>query len=582
MRFKIPPLPPTDLLLDRLVLLLLAAMVVVPFQHAHHYNPIPSFLAEWWAAALGLAACAAAFLRPSVWERFPLPRILLLPLLLIGGLMLQFALGMLAFVEQGLLMAACLLWASLMACLGRDLARRRGLEWLADGLAAAFVAGALLQVLSMVLQAGHVGYRTGLVFPRQGALYGNLGQANHLNDYLWLGIASALYLHHRSRMNLGGLITLVCILLLASTLSTSRSILLYAFALGVLGWIAGRQTPDMARLKRISLALLPVAFVSLLLSRELAPFLLPTDVSSSDTLQRFYAEANGNNIRIKLWREALYAIAQSPWLGHGVGSIPWQYFSLAEFWPEGDAAPVAEHVHNLPLQWMVEFGAPIALAGFGLASAWLYAFLRAPLTEARWWLLAILAVMGIHSLLEYPLWYTFFLGPFALLLGAGDNGQRILANGRRGLVAFALIVALSGSIFGLLRKDYLDMERILNWRIFSGTVDLPAAVKRLLEIQANSLLAPQATVSFALMMEPVKDQLEDRRALCQSAMKFAPTERVVFKCATLDAMAGDPEAAAHLRRALAAFPESSPKVKQELLSQSKAMPELANLLKEIP
>ncbi|HEY3433902.1 MAG TPA: Wzy polymerase domain-containing protein [Rhodocyclaceae bacterium] len=569
--------------LDHLALISLAAMAIIPFQNAHHFNPIPSFLAEWWAALFGLVACGFVFLRPSAWQAFPLPRILLSPLILILALLLQFGLGKIAFVEQALIMAAILLWACLMASLGQGLVRRRGLEWLADGLSAALIAGALLEVLVMMLQASHSAYSTHLIFPRRGSLYGNLGQANHLNDYLWLAIASALYLRGRGRISLGWLTALLAILLLASALSTSRSILLYGAALGFLGWLAARNKPDLSSLRRNAFFLLPVAILFLFISREFIPLLSSENLSGGGTLERFYAEAQNSSIRLKLWRTALQSIGEAPWLGHGMGSVPWQYFSHAINWPSGEAAPVAEHVHNLPLQLMAEFGIPLTILVLGLACWWLRDFLRKPLTLARWWLLALLAIMGLHSLLEYPLWYTFFLGPFALLLGAGDTGQRVLANGRRGLASFIVILALAGSILGILRQDFLDMERILNWRFLGqGEMNLPASVQRLLTLQANSLLSPQATVSFALMMEPVRDHLDDRRALCHSAMAFAPTERIVFKCVVLDAMAQDPVTEARLHQALAAFPEAAPRLRQELLSQVKVLPETRRLLEALP
>jgi hypothetical protein len=455
---------------------------------------------------------------------------------------------------------------------------------LADGLSVALLAGALLEVLSMALQMYHTGYATGLVFPRQTGLYGNLGQANHLNDYIWLAVGSAFYLHHRSRISLIWLLAVLSILLLASALSGSRSVLLYAVALAGLAMMTAREEEVTSRKFRLQLLLLlPATIFFLFFCREVSPWLLPQDLTNTGTLDRFYNDASSNSIRLKLWQTALRSIGEAPWLGHAQGSVPFQYFSQAQFFSPDTAAPVAEHVHNLPLQWMVEFGVPLALVVLGLGLWWLRNYLRTPLTLARWWLLSLLSIMGIHSLLEYPLWYTFFLGPFALLLGAGDTGKRVLANGRRGLASFALILVLAGSILGILRQDYLDMERILNWRVLNPIdFNLPESVKRLLNLQANSLLAPQATVSFALMMEPVPDHLEDRQALCRNAMAFAPTEKVVFKCVLLDALAHDPDTQAHMRRALAAFPEAGSQIRAELLSQVFARPEYAPLLEMLP
>ena len=569
---------------DHLVLLCLGAMVTVPFLHPHHYNPIPSFLAEWWAALFGIVAASIAFLRPSAWEAFPLPRILLLPLVLILTLLFQFGMGRLVFVEQALLMAAILLWACLMASLGQYLVRQRGLEWLADGLSVALLAGALLEVLSMALQMYHTGYATGLIFPRGRSLYGNLGQANHLNDYIWLAIASAFYLYHRDRLSILWLLATLTILLVSSALSGSRSIVLYATALTVLAWLSPHGDESSTnKLRRQTLFLLPAVILFLLFCREVSPWLLSSELNSAGTLDRFYSDASGNSIRLKLWQTALHSISEAPWLGHALGSVPFQYFSQAQFFNPATAAPVAEHVHNFPLQWMVEFGVPLTLLVLSLGFWWLRDYLRSPLTLARWWLLALLAIMGIHSLLEYPLWYTFFLGPFALLLGAGDTGRRVLSNGRRGLASFVLILVLAGSILGILRQDYLDIERILNWRVMTPiNFDWRNSVKKLLALQANSLLAPQATVSFALMMEPESDHLEDRQALCRNAMTFAPTEKVVFKCVMLDAMAHDPETLSHMRRALAAFPEAQDQIRSELQGQLQAHPEYAPLLTMLP
>jgi len=569
---------------DHLVLLCLGAMVTVPFLHPHHYNPIPSFLAEWWAALFGVVAAGIAFLRPSAWEAFPLPRILLLPLVLILALLFQFGMGRLVFVEQALLMAATLLWACLMASLGQYLVRQRGLEWLADGLSVALLAGALLEVLSMALQMYHTGYATGLVFPRNSSLYGNLGQANHLNDYVWLAVASVFYLHHRGRISFGWLLVALTVLLFASALSGSRSILLYAIALVALAWVLPQRNGTVPnKLRHQLLFLLPAAISFLFLCHEVAPWLLSQELSGGNTLERFYSETQSSNVRLKLWQTALHSISEAPWLGHALGSVPFQYFSQAQFFTPDTAAPVAEHVHNLPLQWMVEFGLPLTLVFLSLGLWWLRDYLRSHLSLARWWLLALLSIMGIHCLLEYPLWYTFFLGPFALLLGAGDTGKRVLANGRRGLASFSLILILAGSILGILRQDYLDMERILNWRVMTPiNFDWQKSVKRLLMLQANSLLAPQATVSFALMMEPEPDHLEDRQALCRNAMTFAPTEKIVFKCVLLDAMAHDPDTRAHMHQALAAFPEVQNQIRAELLSQVKTRPEYAPLLDMLP
>jgi hypothetical protein len=68
-----------------------------------------------------------------------------------------------------------------------------------------------------------------------------------------------------------------------------------------------------------------------------------------------------------------------------------------------------DNAHNLPLHLAVEFGVPLALLVCAAVLLWIkqqrpWRELR-PERQLAW---AVLAVMGVHSLLEYPLWY----GPF--------------------------------------------------------------------------------------------------------------------------------------------------------------------------
>jgi hypothetical protein len=110
--------------------------------------------------------------------------------------------------------------------------------------------------------------------------------------------------------------------------------------------------------------------------------------------------------------------------------------------------PVAffDHTHNLPLQFAVELGLPLAalvlaLLGYALWRAFV-ASREAPGLEGTTLRAAFMMVlmMALHSQLEYPLWYAYFLLPTALAFGlclgrrrgveAPDSGVRRNDNGR--------------------------------------------------------------------------------------------------------------------------------------------------------
>ena len=128
---------------DWLALACLSAMVSIPFLHARHFNPIPSFWSEWWAFAFGLAAAALLLIRPGVWRPFGLPGVAAIPLVFLVTALVQYFVGRWYFIEPWLLYAAYLLWASILMLAGRSFVARRGFVVLADTLAVAILFGAL-------------------------------------------------------------------------------------------------------------------------------------------------------------------------------------------------------------------------------------------------------------------------------------------------------------------------------------------------------------------------------------------------------------------------------------------------------
>jgi O-antigen ligase len=120
------------------------------------------------------------------------------------------------------------------------------------------------------------------------------------------------------------------------------------------------------------------------------------------------------NSRATLWANVVHLISIKPWFGWGWGELDYAHFMT--LYPGPRFCDILDNAHNLPLHVAVEFGVPAAAVLCG-AVIWLIKAL-APLHETNsdlhlaW---SILIVIGIHSLLEYPLWY----GPFqtAALLG---------------------------------------------------------------------------------------------------------------------------------------------------------------------
>jgi len=113
-----------------------------------------------------------------------------------------------------------------------------------------------------------------------------------------------------------------------------------------------------------------------------------------------------------LWANVLHLIAQRPFIGWGWGDLMFAHFTT--LYPGERFCDMPDNAHNLPLHLAVSLGVPLALAVCGLLT--LLVWRARPWAEvdgARQLAWAVLAVIGVHSLLEFPLWYP----PFQLAAG---------------------------------------------------------------------------------------------------------------------------------------------------------------------
>jgi hypothetical protein len=122
-----------------------------------------------------------------------------------------------------------------------------------------------------------------------------------------------------------------------------------------------------------------------------------------------YALCGGRRV---LWSNVLALIAQHPWLGWGWGETDYAHFMTG--YSSLRFCDMLDNAHDFPLHLALELGVPFALAVMALVGVWVLR--RTPWREPHPWRVmawGMLLVLGLHSLLEYPLWY----GPFQMTLG---------------------------------------------------------------------------------------------------------------------------------------------------------------------
>jgi hypothetical protein len=122
-----------------------------------------------------------------------------------------------------------------------------------------------------------------------------------------------------------------------------------------------------------------------------------------------YATCGGRRV---LWANVMALIAQHPWLGWGWGETDYAHFMTG--YNSMRFCDMLDNAHDLPLHLALELGIPFALAVMAVVTVWVLR--RTPWREPHAWRVMAwgwLLVLGLHSLLEYPLWY----GPFQMILG---------------------------------------------------------------------------------------------------------------------------------------------------------------------
>ncbi len=553
-------------------LILISLMFLLPFINIYHQLPIISFYTEWVAGILGLTAIAPMLLtapRPNI----QIPQISLIFLVLAAVLGLQWILGMLHSAQYTLLMLSYLIWAFLLTLLGSHLRRELGWNKLVCTLAFFLVIAGIINGGILILQ---IVTRTGGVIPFLPYLpsFGPFAQENHFADFTALAIASLIYLYVKGRFSTTFSVLMLVWLLFMLAVSGSRSSWLYLIATVILAFVMqaksirqNRNSPATRNLLYMCLATLPAFALIHLFTNYIAP-----DALFNLTTDRI---VNGINIdtpsaRLQIWHDSLRLSWQSPWLGIGAGNINAESFLLLDT-PSAMAFNSAfEHAHNLFLHLLTEMGIGVFLITLTCLIIWLRKFKWYDLNLETWWLITLLAILGIHSMLEYPLWYAYFLGVAAILLGAGEEkiitinipatSDKLITKFTR--CSLAIILMLGTLNLGTMLAAHIKLEHAIYQPL---NTDTTKQKKELDWIYRYTLLSPYAELMYAVSMDMERNDIDYQIALNQSAIDFRPFSKICYQQVALLKLKGDDiNAKKLLKRTLMVYPANAAKIVESM------------------
>lgn len=448
----------------------------------------------------------------------------------------------------GVTVAAVLLLAWPARASGRDAPLR---AVAAGWLGAALVSGgiALLQYFDL----------EGPLFPwvniaEPGQAFGNLRQPNQLASLLVIGLLSLRWWLRRglsNRLAAG----MAALLLTALAATASRVGLVEFLAAGALSlcWAAR------GRWRMAALAVLG-ALVLYALAAVALPWALQASEGAAgrDLIERLRSAESTCGSRFILYSNVLHLISLKPWAGWGWGELAYAHYITLYDGPR--FCHILDNAHNLPLHLAVELGVPVAVLVCG-ALAW--AIWRGrpwaeqdPTRQLAW---GVLMVIGIHSLVEYPLWY----GPFQIAVAlcvwmlwttraGAEAAPPDQASARRWQTARLGVAALMLAAVAYAGWDYHRISQIYL------PVEQRAAIYRddaMGHARKSWLYADVVRFAEVTTRPAVRDNAAWMLPAALQTLHFSPEPRVIQKVIESATLLGrDDVALGHLARFRAAFP----------------------------
>ncbi len=371
---------------------------------------------------------------------------------------------------------------------------------------------------------------------------GNVNQANHANTLTWLALSGATYLWSRGRLHTSTLVVVVTGLLLSSALAGSRLSWLFSLVACAGLIFAAKQRGSCSKALLVAL---PLAFLSLALILAISSrFLLPEHCVSS--IERFVAP--GEQIyyshRLDLIYQSFAAWRDAPWFGVGVGRFMGTSFRVED--RLGGPHTLDFYPHNLLLHILCEFGLVGLCVLLSCAAIFVIQLIRNWKATPENVLFSIwIIIILLHAMVELPLWYSYFLIPFAIGFGFLTPGQAPKAIRRKFIIKPVLAsVAASGVLLiSFLIVDYYRLTKLTT--TVQAAMDMkveasPAAIARYSELsEAIVVFRVLADLMTHVAVLPNHANIDIVRRQNERLIGLFPVGNVVAQSVLIKAFEGD-------------------------------------------
>lgn len=284
---------------------------------------------------------------------------------------------------------------------------------------------AFIQALDLFEQAGWISQMMDL--RRPGA---NLAQPNQLATLLLMGVASLLYLHACDKLSGWTAVLVYGVLCTALAATESRTGALN-FLLLSLWCMFGRSRGVV----KISPWLLGVALITFFALFRAWPAL----ISTMGEIEPGAKVDTQPGLRLVVWPQLWEAVTLRPWWGWGLLGVAKAHNSVASHYVLSEPYTYA---HNIVLDMSLGMGLLLTALFAGVIAVWLWRRVASIRSVRAWFCLATVLPVAIHSMLEFPFAYAYFLVPVMLLLGVLERacGARTVLRLNLRLAAVVLLL----------------------------------------------------------------------------------------------------------------------------------------------
>lgn len=507
------------------------ALLLLSWMQPLHFLPWMSWHSEAPAflATLLLSASVMVQVFKSRNDVLAVPHAVWPLLLLMAVVVLQVAFRSIFFVGDGVVYALYIVLCIFALIVGFHAS-------LLDGMAFAMLVGAVCSVFVELVQALDVWtWATWISFPsgprRPG---GNLGQPNQLATLLLMGISSLVYLFESRRASALFAAMLGLVLLLGLAITESRTGIVALMVMG--GWL-------FISIKRVHLRIKPISAVLALLVLVVLMWVWPQVIgvvyaggwSEAATSARVDSTAGA---RVVVWPQLWDAALQRPWLGWGLGQLSKAHNAVLHKYEVG--APFA-YAHNIVLDFAVGVGFLFTSLLLIVVVVWVGKRAKAVSSLLPWYGCALALPVAVHSMLEFPFAYAYFLLPVMVAIGAVE---RALAPSRvfgvpKWLAAGVLTVATAA--MACAAWEYIQVEA--DFRVVRMEARNVGKTPMDYERPQIVLLTQMSAMLEASRLVPEPDMSTERIELVrQAAMRFPWTATQNRYALTL-ALNGNPDEA---------------------------------------